>query len=183
MSTKWAVFLPVLTLLSACTTIPIGPNVMVLPGVGKPFDQFQVDDVLCRQFAQQQVDGIAGGQASSHDTLNSAAISAVVGAGIGAAIGAVAGHPDVGAAVGAGTGLLTGTAAGAESEAASAGTRQYRYDVAYVQCMYAKGNQVPGAMSTPQPGFGPPPPPHAPPPPPAPTSPPPLSGRESSALR
>jgi hypothetical protein len=38
MSQKRAVFLPVLALLSACTTMPIGPNVMVLPGAGKPCD-------------------------------------------------------------------------------------------------------------------------------------------------
>jgi|ERR671919_444316 hypothetical protein len=80
MSQKRAVFLPVLALLSACTTMPIGPNVMVLSGAGKPFDQFQVDDVLCRQFAEQQVGGIPGGQASTQDTLSSAAIGAVVGA-------------------------------------------------------------------------------------------------------
>ena len=34
--------------------------------------------------------------------------------------------------------LPTGTAAGA-----SAATRQWRYDMAYVQCMYAKGHRVP----------------------------------------
>jgi hypothetical protein len=171
MSQKWAVFLPVLALLSACATMPVGPNVMVLPGAGKPFDQFQIDDVVCRQFAQQQLGGVPPGQASTQATLSGVAIGTFLGAGVGAAIGAAAGRPDVGAAVGAGTGLLTGTAAASESGASSAGALQWRYDVAYVQCMYAKGNQVPGAVSTPQPGFAPPPPPHAPPPPPAPPSP------------
>jgi hypothetical protein len=171
MGQKWAVFLPVLALLSACTTMPIGPNVMVLPGAGKPFDQFQVDDVVCRQFAQQQLGGVPPGQASTQATLSGMAIGTLLGAGVGAAIGAISGHPDVGAAVGAGTGLLTGTAAAAESGATSAGALQWRYDVSYVQCMYAKGNQVPGAMSARPLGVGPPPPPHAPPPPPPQTPP------------
>jgi hypothetical protein len=166
MGQKWAVFLPVLVLLSACTTMPIGPNVMVLPGAGKPFDQFQVDDVVCRQFAHLQLGGVPPGQASTQATLSGAAIGTLIGAGVGAAIGAAADRPEVGAAVGAGTGLLTGTAAGAESGATAAGARQWRYDVAYVQCMYAKGNQVPGVVSVRQVRFGPPPPP-----PPAPSPP------------
>jgi hypothetical protein len=167
---KWALFLPLLLILSACVTMPTGPNVMVLPGAGKPFDQFQADDFACRQFAQQQIGGLQPGESSAQGTVSGAAIGTLVGAGLGAAIGAAGGRPDVGAAVGAGAGLLTGTAAGAEAGATSTGTLQWRYDVAYVQCMYAKGNQVPGAVSALQPGA---PPPHAPPPPPPPTAPPP----------
>jgi hypothetical protein len=34
---------------SGCATIPIGPSVMVLPGRGKTFEQFQRDDAVCRQ--------------------------------------------------------------------------------------------------------------------------------------
>jgi len=45
------------------------------------------------------------------------------------------------------------------------------YDVSYMQCMYAKGNQVPGAPSVPQSRSGPPPP-GTPPPPGAGTAPP-----------
>jgi hypothetical protein len=30
--------------LSACATIPTGPSVMILPGRGKTFEQFQTDD-------------------------------------------------------------------------------------------------------------------------------------------
>jgi Glycine-zipper domain len=162
MSQKWGVFLAMMVLLGACTSLPTGPNVMVLPGVGKPFDQFQVDDIVCRQYAQQQI-GMTPGQTSTQYTLSGAAIGTVVGAGAGAAIGAAAGRPDVGAAVGAGTGILLGSAAAAESGAAVAGTLQWRYDLAYVQCMYAKGNQVPGAATSPS-GYAPPPP-NAPPPP------------------
>jgi hypothetical protein len=51
---SWVMLLPLIGLLSACAAVPTGPSVMVLPGVGKPFDQFQADDMLCRQYAQTQ---------------------------------------------------------------------------------------------------------------------------------
>jgi hypothetical protein len=175
MSKKWGMFLPIMVLLSACATAPTGPNVMVLPGVGKPFDLFQGDDVVCRQYAQQQI-GVTPAQAGMQNTVQGAVIGTLVGAAAGAAIGAAAGRADVGAAVGAGTGVLMGTAAGAEAGSAALGSLQWRYDVAYVQCMYARGNQVPGAATLPSnyvppppnapppPGAAPPPPPQAPPP-------------------
>jgi hypothetical protein len=50
--------------------------------------------------------------------------------------------------------LLTGTQTGASSTA----TLQWRYDMAYTQCMYAKGHRVPGD-ALPPPGASPPPPP------------------------
>ena len=49
--------------------------------------------------------------------------------------------------------------------AGSAMTLQERYDMAYIQCMYAKGNVVPGVMVAPGPSVVPPPR-TAPPPPP-----------------
>jgi hypothetical protein len=161
MSKTWGVFLPVVVFLSACSTLPTGPNVMVLPGVGKPFDQFQVDDMVCRQFAQGQL-GTTPGQVSTESTLQGSAIGTALGAAAGAALGAAAGNAGVGAAVGAGTGILVGTAVGAESGSTTAGTLQWRYDVAYVQCMYAKGNQVPGTTAASS-SYAPPP--NAPPPP------------------
>jgi hypothetical protein len=149
--------------------VPTGPNVMVLPGVGKPFDQFQVDDMVCRQYAQQQL-GIAPGQASTQSAVNSAALGTALGAAAGAALGAAAGDAGTGAAVGAGSGLLLGSATGAQAGSASSATLQWRYDLAYTQCMYAKGNQVPGAAAASSPPSyappPPPPPPGTPPPPP-----------------
>jgi Glycine-zipper domain len=162
MSKKWGMFLPIVVFLGACSTLPTGPKVMVLPGVGKPFEQFQIDDMVCRQFAQGQI-GTTPGQASTQSTLQGSAIGTVLGAATGAAIGAAAGNAGLGAAVGAGTGVLVGTAAGAESGSAAAGTLQWRYDVAYIQCMYAKGNQVPGTTAASSSYV--PPPPDAPPPP------------------
>jgi hypothetical protein len=172
MRPKWVVLLLSLGVLSACARLPTGPSVLVLPGAGKPFDQFQVDDAVCRQFAQQQT-GLVPGQVASEKTATGAVLGSVIGAGIGAAIGAAAGNVGAGAAVGAGSGVLLGSASGAQADTASAGNAQWRYDVAYMQCMYAKGNQVPGAASAPQAPYVPPPPPSTPPPGPSPSAPPP----------
>jgi hypothetical protein len=159
-------------LLGGCATVPKGPSVMVLPGTGKSFEQFQTDDAVCRQWASQQI-GTDPQKAATQSTVTGAVIGTVVGAAAGAALGAAAGNPGVGAAAGAGVGLLGGTAIGASRADASGGSIQRRYDNTYVQCMYAKGNQVPmarGARPQQQPVYSSPPPP--PPPPPAPAVPP-----------
>ena len=75
-------------LCAGCATAPAGPSVMVLPGAGRSFDQFQADVSVCRDWAAQQVKG-AFMDAPSFEV-------------------------------------------------------QRRYDNAYIQCMYAKGHQVPG---------------------------------------
>jgi len=179
--------------LGACVTVPTGPSVMVLPGMGKPFEVFQGDDAACRQWALSQC-GATPSDAATSSTIGSAALGTVLGAALGAAIGAAAGNPAIGAAVGAGSGLALGTAAGANAGFYSGMSVQQRYDIAYQQCMYAKGNQIPafvqqsprrgyvaapppppptpGSFPTPppSPGMGapPPPPPPGPPPPPPP---------------
>lgn len=170
-------------LLAACVMVPTGPNVMVLPGTGKDFEQFQYDDAVCRQWALQQ-SGAVTTQAATNTTASGAAIGTAVGAASGAAIGAAAGNPAAGAAAGAGIGLVGGTAAGADQAAGAQWTVQQRYDIAYMQCMYAKGNQIPipggsqmahtptGQYAPPQqPSDAPlrvPPPPRGSPPPPPP---------------
>jgi hypothetical protein len=131
-------------LLGACVTVPSGPSVVALPGNNKSFDQFQADAFACQQFAQQMVGG------SADQANNYAAQSAVAGTAIGA-----------GAAIGAGTGLLFGSAAGSNAYYGGYYEVQRRYDGAYMQCMYAKGNQIPvrGAAPrrAPPPGYyGPP---------------------------
>jgi Glycine-zipper domain len=169
--------------LSGCATVPHGPSVMVLPGSGKNFEQFQVDDAVCRQWASQQV-GTTAQKSATENTVTGAAIGTLVGAAAGAALGAAAGNPGVGAAAGAGVGLLGGTAVGAGRGEASGGSVQRRYDQSYTQCMYAKGNQVPvaGGTRVQQPASAPPAPPpppaaatptNVPPPPPGPPPPPP----------
>ncbi|MCX5736340.1 MAG: glycine zipper family protein [candidate division NC10 bacterium] len=133
--------------LSGCAAWPTGPSVMVLPTAGKPFEQFQAEDALCRQWAAQQIGGVSGAPATQQTAVG-AAVGTVVGAGLGAAIGSASGNAGAGAAIGAGTGLLMGTAAGANADQLTGGEAQRRYDMAYQQCMYAKGNQVPAVVRT-----------------------------------
>jgi len=129
-------------MLAGCVTVPTGPNVMVLPGYGKDFEQFRVDDAVCRQWALQQT-GTTTNKASTEAAVGGAAVGTVVGAATGAAVGAAYGEPATGAAVGSGVGLLGGTAVGADRGASAQWTVQRRYDIAYMQCMYTKGNQIP----------------------------------------
>jgi len=167
---RFSAVLTAALLLGACVSIPSGPSVMVLPGAGKPFEQFQADNAVCRDWASQQV-GTTSTAAAAESTVGSAAIGTVLGAGLGAAIGAASGQAGTGAAIGAASGALGGTALGASAGQASGGEIQRRYDIAYQQCMYAKGNQIPGVVRAPQPGYQvsmpPPPPSGAPPRPPA----------------
>lgn len=130
--------------LSACATVPTGPSVMVLPGDGKSFDQFRIDDAVCRQFAYEQAGGVSGQQAAQNSAVSSAVVGTAVGAAAGAAIGAAAGNAGTGAAIGAGSGLLFGSAVGSNYATGSYYEAQRRYDNAYLQCMYAHGNQIPG---------------------------------------
>jgi len=149
---------------SACATVPLGPSVMVLPGTGKPFEQFQFEDVTCRQWASQQT-RTSPEQAAGSSTAGGAVVGTLLGAGLGAAIGAATGHPGIGAAVGAGGGLLTGTAVGAGAGRTASYEVQRRYDIAYEQCMYAKGNQIPAAALPSRRGTSLAAPPPPPPPP------------------
>jgi hypothetical protein len=145
-------------LLGACATVPAGPSVMALPGTGKSFGEFQGDDAACRQWSARQA-GTTPERASGVATAERAGIGTLIGAGLGTALGAIGHNPGLGAAVGAGAGLMGGTAFGAGAGQQAANEVQHRYDVAYEQCMYAKGNQVPGVPSRPAAAIPPPPPP------------------------
>jgi len=144
--------------LTACVTVPSGPSVMVLPGSHKTFDQFQADGYSCQAYAQQTV-GLPPGQVAADAATSNAVAGTLIGAAAGAAIGSVTGRAGPGAAIGAGTGLLLGSAAGSNAYGATYYGVQRRYDQAYVQCMYAKGNQVPVRSDYRRgpPGYGPPP--------------------------
>jgi len=175
-----------LTLLVAgCTTMPSGPSMMVLPGSNKSFDQFRADDMECRNYALASIGGVTPGQAATQSGVSSAVVGTVIGAAAGAAIG---GHE--GAAVGAGTGLVVGGLAGTGTAQVSGYQQQHYYDLSYIQCMYAKGHQVPVSGRAYQPysqdryqqypryvppsasqGIPPPPPGTPPPPPPGLTAP------------
>ena len=150
--------------LVGCATTPAGPSVMVLPGSTKTFDAFRADDAVCRQYAFEQVGGVTANQAATQSAATSAAVGTAVGAAAGALIGG-----GRGAAVGAGTGLIVGSAAGAGYAGDAATTSQQRYDYAYQQCMYLKGNKIPvaGELVAPRSraySYRYPPPPYAPPP-------------------
>lgn len=152
--------------LAACASAPTGPSVAVMPGSGKSFEQFNDDDAVCRQYAGNQTAGAA-------DAANNKAVeSGIVGTLIGAAAGAAIGGNHQGAAIGAGTGLLVGSAAGSNASQSGGYSAQRRYDIAYEQCMYAKGNSIPtmGQRQYAHPTYAPqtyaPPPPNMPPPPP-----------------
>ena len=148
--------LPVCSLLAlaSCVSMPTGPGTMVLPGTGKSFEQFRFDDTDCRQYSYAQIGG---------NTPESAAAGAAINGG-------------QGAAVGAGVGLAGGALVGTGAADQSGRNLQYRYDIAYTQCMYAKGHKVPVSgnfvSSTPEaasrPASPPPPPPPGSPPPPPP---------------
>jgi hypothetical protein len=124
-------------LLSGCAQTPLGPTVQVMPGPGKSFDAFTYDQAGCKQFAE----GAVAGQAQNANTraVGAAAIGTVLGAGLGAAIGG-----GRGAAIGAGSGAIAGTSLGMGSSANEQYGIQQQYDNAYAQCMYSKGNMVPG---------------------------------------
>ena len=157
--------------LGGCAVAPTTPSVMVLPGSQKSADQFQADAGACQQQAQALLANDA--QAANNQAMTSAAIGTVIGAAAGALIGQGSYNPRAAAGWGAGSGLLIGsTMAGGNSQASSYSLQQ-RFDIAYMQCMYQRGNQVPGQVSyrrqapaMPAPNYPPPnyPPPNFPPP-------------------
>jgi hypothetical protein len=149
--------------LEGCASPPMGPTIAVMPGPTKSFTDFQSDTAICEDYANGQVAGQA--EQANNTAFGSAVLGTVLGAGLGAALGG-----GRGAVVGAAGGGIIGTAAGTNgSERGQYGIQQ-RYNIAYAQCMYSKGNQVPGfyAGYPPQVAYPPPPPVYVPPPPPPP---------------
>jgi len=130
-----------------CVTVPTGPAVPVMPGYQKSMDQFHADDTDCRNYAYASIGGPNAGQPATDAAANNAVVGAAIGAGVGALIGAATHNAGNGAAWGAGTGLLFGSAAGSNTSGYSSYQLQRQYDVAYMQCMYSRGNQVPGHVA------------------------------------
>ena len=141
---KSLIILAVITV-SGCATMPPGPSVTVMPGPGKPFEVFQMDDSACRQWAENQ-SGWNANETVNQNLASGAAIGTVLGTGLGAVIGSASGNVGAGAAIGAASGLALGTAGASEPARAAGYEVQRRYDIAYQQCMYSKGNQVPGVV-------------------------------------
>ena len=118
---------------------------MVLPGSQKPYGEFQADEAACRQNAQAAIGGQSAGDAAANAAVANALIGTAIGAAVGAIIGSATGTAGPAAAWGAGTGLLWGSASGANAAGWTYAEAQRRYDIAYTQCMYARGNQIPDA--------------------------------------
>ena len=134
--TNAAMMLTTALLLQACASAPLGPTVQVIPAPRRPFEAFQQDDFSCRQFASGQTQGQA--RQANNMAVGGAVLGTVLGAGLGAALGG-----GRGAAIGAAGGAVIGTGAGAGSSAKTQYSIQQQYDIAYVQCMVAKGNRLP----------------------------------------
>jgi uncharacterized protein YcfJ len=134
----------------------MGPTIGVMPAPGKSFDVFQGDQAVCKNYAAGETSG--GAQQANNRQIGTAVLGTLLGAGLGAAIGG-----GRGAGIGAGAGALGGTAFGAGPASGAEYSLQQRYDLAYAQCMYSRGNQVPGYQPPPPPGqsapYPPPPPP------------------------
>ena len=137
-SRRWPLYVITPALFMAgCAQTPMGPTVQVMPGPGKTLDAFQVDQIGCRQFAEQSVAGQA--QNANIRGLGAAAITTALGAGLGGAIGG-----GRGAGIGAASGALGGGAIGAGTSSQAQVGIQEQYNNAFSQCMYTKGNMVPG---------------------------------------
>ncbi len=121
--------------LAACASTPMGPTIGAMPPKGKPFDQFQTDQLVCKQYAEDQVRGQAE-RANTTGFLEGLG-GAALGAGLGAAIGG-----GEGAAIGAAGGAVAGTAVGAHTSSKEQKSIQQQYNDAYAACMVSKGNVI-----------------------------------------
>ncbi len=125
----------VVVAVAGCATVPAGPMVQVMPAANKPFEAFQQDQALCKQYATDQVSGQA--ESANERALVATLLGGALGAGLGAAVGA-----GRGAAIGAAGGGALGTAVGANNSQRETTGIQQQYDNAYAQCMVAKGNRM-----------------------------------------
>lgn len=134
--------------LGACAIAPpSGPSVMALPAEGKSFEQFQANDATCQQYASDRIGNGTPQQVANESGAASAALGTTIGAAAGALIGVATGDPAIGAAIGGGSGLLLSSVIGLSNAYASGVALQQRYDMAYTQCMVAKGENVPVAQN------------------------------------
>jgi hypothetical protein len=121
-----------IALLGGCATQPMAPSIPAMPPSGKSQQAFEQDEDYCEQYAGDRASGKV--KEANDEELK----RGVVGAALGAGIGALAGNTK-GALIGGGLGAVLGSASGA-------GYDQHRvqrvYDIAYAQCMKARGNEV-----------------------------------------
>ncbi len=72
--------------LAGCAMRPMGPSVAVMPAAHKPFDVFQQEMSICKQYAEQQVSGQA--EAANAQAVGTAFLSTGLGAALGGPSGA-----------------------------------------------------------------------------------------------
>jgi hypothetical protein len=105
--------------LGGCVPTVMTPTVTVMPTPGKSLEVFAAEQGACKQFAEQQI-------TAARNQLNNQVMA---------------------------NALLTNAddpvAAGQAVAASGVPVLQQQYDAAYSQCMYAKGNQVPGYAAAP----------------------------------
>lgn len=126
--------------LGACAIAPTSPSVLAMPAPGKPYAEFQAEDMYCRATAQQATAGQA--EAANNRAIGGAVLGTALGAAGGALIGSAFRNPGAGAAIGATAGLGVGSSYGSSANAYSNYTIQQRFDIVYTQCMYANHNSV-----------------------------------------
>ena len=146
--------------LTGCAPTVMAPTVPVMPGPNKPFDQFTADQQICQNYANAQTAPLSA--QANNQALGGALLTTALGAGLGAAVGG-----GRGAAIGAASGALVGGAAGAQGSSIAGMNIRQQFNIFYSQCMFARGNQVPGFSPNqyslpPYPGAGGPPPPGGP---------------------
>jgi uncharacterized protein YcfJ len=127
-------------LLTACTSVPDGPTVQVLPSPGKPLQLFQQEQAQCKDYAANEVSHSS--QSANNMQVLTGVLGTVLGAGLGAAIGG-----GRGAAIGAGAGALGGTIAGVVPVGTNNDSIQTRYDQSFEQCMVTYGELLRGRQA------------------------------------
>jgi hypothetical protein len=126
----------VIMLLTGCATQPLEPTVAVAPPPKKLPEAFQVDQAVCKQYADQQV---ADYQENPSVALGVMMVGLILIPGLGWAWAG-----ERGVIVGGALGLGGGAALGVSEEERTRSDAQRRYDLAYQQCMYVEGNDVAG---------------------------------------
>ncbi len=120
--------------LAGCVPAVMAPSVAATPGPGKMPTDLASDTTACAAQANQQMAPAI--QAANNQVAGTVLLNAVIGGGGSAAAGAS--NSEVAA-----NSVANGATAGAANAQAAAATLQQQYDVAYSQCMYARGDNVP----------------------------------------
>src|SRR5207249_12296394 len=79
-------------LLGACATVPASPGLMALSGTGKSFEQFQIDDTVCRQWSSQPT-GTTSEHAAGVSTTEGMGLSTLLRVALWSAMRSAAGQP------------------------------------------------------------------------------------------